>query len=660
MAGPLSYALTLNTSKFTAPLRGAQNMVRGIGSTAVGAAGSLLRIVGPIAAIAGGLGGLGIALMAFKKASDFEQTTTSLRVLIGDVDKTKKLLTEVKAISSSTPFQFTELANSTRQLVAMDIAVEKIPSSLNRIGDIASGVQAPIEELALLYGRANNDGILYSETLNQFNDRGIPIFKELANVTGASITEVKKMASEGKITFPLLEQSFMNLTKEGGKFHGMMAEQSKTNAGLMSTLKDGLSDILLTIGTPMGDALKPILVQAIGLVKRIGLGLVGVVEIAKGAIAQGKLGELISHVMIIGLKETANYAAGAFVFMGDMLFRSLLLAFKTVITLFTGGFNEAIGNLAKGLLKVFGGLGQVILSKLGNAFLTVGAYFQSALVKALNWFLNKLGSTALGKALGISVDERSFDEILAASKKMMQAGKLQESGRKLMQKGKNQMRKGFGDTFDKVKSHASEVYDGLKFEKVNLLDSAENKKAAADIAKAASPEGFSKLMDAINGPAEALKEGAEEIKKAGDPVAEGLEKALATAKGVAKETKKAADNLKGGKLPGDDKSKKKSGLLGTAESLSARFSRLSGNKGTFQDFVGKSLTNRRAVKDYAKSKGISIKEAIAQLSAGVKTARKSQRGVNKPDGKAPVQATQETILSVMQRIDGKLDGLSAG
>jgi hypothetical protein len=47
---------------------------------------------------------------------------------------------------------------------------------------------------------------------------------------------VKKLVESGQVGFPQIEQAFISMTSQGGKFAGMMEAQSKTASGLFSTL----------------------------------------------------------------------------------------------------------------------------------------------------------------------------------------------------------------------------------------------------------------------------------------------------------------------------------------------------------------------------------------------------------------------------------------
>jgi hypothetical protein len=72
---------------------------------------------------------------------------------------------------------------------------------------------------------------------------------------GVAEGAIMDMASEGKITFDLLDRAFRSATAEGGKFEGGMETLSGTLNGLFSTLKDNVNIALAELGQEIADAL---------------------------------------------------------------------------------------------------------------------------------------------------------------------------------------------------------------------------------------------------------------------------------------------------------------------------------------------------------------------------------------------------------------------
>ncbi len=221
---------------------------QGGGLLGAGMVRGLARFAGPAALGGSVIAGLRSAVMA---ANADESLAVRMRVLVGDADTARELTSQLRALGARTPLEFGDLAAAGQSLIAFGEAAGNVPAVLERIGDVASGVSAPIGEIAEIYGKARVQGTLFAEDINQLTGRGIPVIQEFARIMGVTEGEVKKLASEGKVTFPMLEQAFRNLTGEGGKFNGMMAEQAKTASGMWSTLKDELGMISAEFGKPL-------------------------------------------------------------------------------------------------------------------------------------------------------------------------------------------------------------------------------------------------------------------------------------------------------------------------------------------------------------------------------------------------------------------------
>jgi tape measure domain-containing protein len=188
--------------------------------------------------------------------AEMETYQASFETMLGSANRATKLLDEVKVLGASTPFEFPELAAASRNLVAFGVNADDAVPLLRRLGDVASGVNMPIGDLSELFGKARVSGTLYAEDINQLVGRGIPVISEFAKILGVSEGQVKAMASEGKISYGVLEQALNNMTNSGGQFSGMMEKQSATFSGLASTMGDTLGEIGRTIGKPFFDLFK--------------------------------------------------------------------------------------------------------------------------------------------------------------------------------------------------------------------------------------------------------------------------------------------------------------------------------------------------------------------------------------------------------------------
>ena len=183
-----------------------------------------------------------------KLAADAEQTAIAFRVLVGDAEKAKKTLKDLRGFAAATPFSTNEVLKSGRGLLAFGVAPEDLVTTLRQIGDVAAGINQPLNEMASIFGKARVQGRLFAEDMNQLSDRGVPIFAEIARQFGVAEGEVRKLVTDGKVGFENLEVAFINMSQQGGRFANLMKEQSASLKGLFSTLLSELTRLGELIG----------------------------------------------------------------------------------------------------------------------------------------------------------------------------------------------------------------------------------------------------------------------------------------------------------------------------------------------------------------------------------------------------------------------------
>ena len=204
----------------------------------------------------GAVAGIGyLGKQIWDLGTGMEQTKVAFSTFMGDADKANTLIGQLNEFANITPFDNAEVLKSGQMLLSAGLAGDEVTESLRMIGDVASGVAMPLEDLSQIYMKAMNKGKLQAEELNQMSERGIPLMQELARMTGKSKGEVYKLAETGAITSDIVQQAFQNMTGAGGMYHNMMDKQSKTVGGRFSTLIGKLQ----TIGIAIGEALLPVI-----------------------------------------------------------------------------------------------------------------------------------------------------------------------------------------------------------------------------------------------------------------------------------------------------------------------------------------------------------------------------------------------------------------
>lgn len=273
-----------------------------------------------------------VVVGGIQSAASFEQQQVSFEVMLGSLDDANNLLAQLNAFAADTPFQFDELTESSKKLVAFNVAQEDIIPTMRRLGDIAAGLGIPLTELAELYGKAKIQGRLFAEDINQLTGRGIPIIGELAAQFGVAESGVRKLVESGEVNFGHLEQAFKDLTSEGGKFAGLMAKQSQTVNGLWSTLGDNISLTITKIGQD--------LIGAFDLKDAIKTLIAGTAELK--SVVESGFGPMIQEINALGeallggqvtIRTFTDAIAGGFVIIADAAYsaKQAVLAMKAVL-----------------------------------------------------------------------------------------------------------------------------------------------------------------------------------------------------------------------------------------------------------------------------------------------------------------------------------------
>lgn len=168
----------------------------------------------------------------------FQQLEIAFETMLGSKSKAHELMQQMEETAAKTPFDLEGVANGAKQLLAYGESADKVNDTLVRLGNIASGLSLPLNDIVYLYGTTMVQGRLYAADVRQFTGRGIPLVKELAKMYGVTADEINNMVSAGKIGFPDVQKVLNKLTDEGGQFYNLMEKQSKSLTGMISNLGD--------------------------------------------------------------------------------------------------------------------------------------------------------------------------------------------------------------------------------------------------------------------------------------------------------------------------------------------------------------------------------------------------------------------------------------
>jgi len=243
----------------------------------------------------------GLGALAVKSAADLEKLEASFVSLTGGVDQAAAMMKQLNEFTASTPFQIENVANAARQLIASGTEIGEVNNQLRFLGDIAATSGVTIEEIAAIFAKVNAKGKVELENLNQLAERGIPIFKALADATGLPADSL----GAGAVSVEQFNTVLKSFAEEGGFAAGAMERLSKTAAGQFSTALDNLK----LAGASIGELLLPTVNSLLQLIIRLSQSFAALSPNTKGLILEmgllvGSIGPLVIALpnLISGIK----------------------------------------------------------------------------------------------------------------------------------------------------------------------------------------------------------------------------------------------------------------------------------------------------------------------------------------------------------------------
>lgn len=200
------------------------------------------------ATLLGGLGFEQLTRSVFNTRSQFQQLEISFNTMLGSADKSKQLMDELIQTAAHTPFDMSSITGGAKQLLAYGTEAKDVNKTLVQLGDIASGLNIPLGDLVYLYGTTVSQGRMFTMDLRQFMGRGVPLAEELGKILHQNTTEVQESVSKGKVTSDIFKEAIANMTQAGGRFGGLMEQQSKTLEGQWSNIGDSIQQAFNEIG----------------------------------------------------------------------------------------------------------------------------------------------------------------------------------------------------------------------------------------------------------------------------------------------------------------------------------------------------------------------------------------------------------------------------
>lgn len=211
----------------------------------------------------GTFGKVGLILAAIAAVKEFTQYAVTLAEQIGTAKRSfeaftgsaseaDKIVNDLIATGQKNFIPTDDILKAGKALLSFGESADNLPAVLSRLANVSAATGKDFNELAVIYGKARTAGVLFSEDINQLVDAGIPIIQEFSKQLGVPPGEIKKLASEGKISFEELQLAMFNLTAEGGKFADQSTIQSQTISGAWQRLSATVQPAIEKIGSFVG------------------------------------------------------------------------------------------------------------------------------------------------------------------------------------------------------------------------------------------------------------------------------------------------------------------------------------------------------------------------------------------------------------------------
>lgn len=321
--------------------------------------GGAIKVVGGLTvAAASGVVALGKIGIDYNK--EMESYTTNFETMLGSAEAAAQKVNALKKMAASTPFEMTDLANATQQLLAMGVANEDTNKFLQQLGDISLGNTEKFNSLVGAFGKMNSSQKVTLEYINIMAEQGFNPLNLIAEKTGESMTDLYKRVSAGKVSFQEVKDAIATATSQGGQFYKGMEKASKTTDGLIATLKDNATALVGQVFQPISDGIVSYLLpKAIGAIDQLTVafekdGVAGMVG-AAGSILGETIGEFTK-----GLPQFAGIAVD--------IIQNLIGGIKSNLGTISAGATETMLTLADGIIELLPEIvviGAELLARLG-------------------------------------------------------------------------------------------------------------------------------------------------------------------------------------------------------------------------------------------------------------------------------------------------------
>lgn len=250
--GDLYFRAGIDLDGFNAGANAMERRMNNLTSTVVNDAGqmddAINRIGGTFTRLVSAAAAAGFVKEMVNIRAEIQSLEVSFKTLLGSEERAMKLMGEIRTFAANTPMQMNDITSAAQTLLAFNYDAEKLMPTLKALGDVSMGDAQRFKSLSLAFAQMSSTGKLMGNDFLQMVNQGFNPLAIISEKTGKSISTLKEEMGKGKISADMVTQAFMDATSEGGKFYGMLEEQSKIVSGAISNVEGALTDMFNELG----------------------------------------------------------------------------------------------------------------------------------------------------------------------------------------------------------------------------------------------------------------------------------------------------------------------------------------------------------------------------------------------------------------------------
>lgn len=198
--------------------------------------------------------------------AQIEKYETAFKTFLGSAEKAGEAIKNIKDDAKRTPFDTTSLVKANQMLISTGVDAKDAREDILALGEAIVATGGGNDELVRMASnlqQIKNAGKATAMDIRQFAYAGIDVYGILADYTGKSTKDVKKM----DISYKDLTKALKKASSNGGKYFGAMANSSETLTGQVSALKSEVQDMTGELVKSLMPTAKKVVTRARELIK---------------------------------------------------------------------------------------------------------------------------------------------------------------------------------------------------------------------------------------------------------------------------------------------------------------------------------------------------------------------------------------------------------